>query len=285
MSLFYSSNFKEVLPAVQHGQNTIPLPGNHSPDFWNVELHKDGTEDLFIEKPKKIKSCKRKKVESLEIVSPQFFSQKVVSPQFVSQKFGSTEAASGSKGIKIDFVLPSVLKIMKINPPLVSTKAQNVVVTLNSSVRIVEQEESNEIEKKCTSGANIIVSKALPKPEPQCVGCEVLKLKDNENNVGDVFDNMKSLCEDCGAELNCGTKLLKSPPDAVQDDTCARVGEVDFMQSEVVDEDSEGDDVGSLIIDDDKISEDASQHESEVEDAIPLSSVSVKNTEACPPFC
>merc|ERR1719318_2407706 len=70
ISSFYSSSVRPVLPAVQHGQNTIPLAKkrNNSAEFWNVELFEDGTEDLFIEKPKRFRGSRKKKVGDRKVI-------------------------------------------------------------------------------------------------------------------------------------------------------------------------------------------------------------------------
>merc|ERR1719318_1955170 len=64
ISSFYSSSVRPVLPAVQYGQNSIPLAKKrkNSAEFWNVELFEDGTEDLFMEKPKRFRGSRKKMV-------------------------------------------------------------------------------------------------------------------------------------------------------------------------------------------------------------------------------
>jgi len=187
ISKYYSNSTRKVAAAAQYGQNTIPLAKRRkNSDFWNVELHEDGTEDLFIEKPKRFRGRR------------------------VTKPFGGSKATETVSGQS------EPLKSIRIASPIVSTTAQKAVNKSSSFVKIVKPRKPEKSKKSIKLDVEYRNSKTKnhssstnPVLSLGCAQCVVLsqqlklihQKQPSYSLTEEVGSGVSTLCEDCGTDV------------------------------------------------------------------------------------
>jgi len=98
LSKFFSRTPRVVSPAVQSGQNVIPLPSQHDRGFWNNDKHDDWEEDMEMESITRKRAMKMNRVEET-VLRSQNYSLSKFPPQDLVLK--SVPGAGVLKNIRV----------------------------------------------------------------------------------------------------------------------------------------------------------------------------------------
>eukprot|EP00092_Neocalanus_flemingeri_P028044 GFUD01030447.1.p1 GENE.GFUD01030447.1~~GFUD01030447.1.p1 ORF type:complete len:595 (+),score=131.32 GFUD01030447.1:237-1787(+) len=179
ISNFYSNSTRKVPLAAQHGQNSIPLAKKrkNSVDFWNVDLYEDGTEDLFIEKPKRYRG--RRRIGALKVPSP------------------TSDQSEPFKNIRL-------------SSHLFSSRAHDVKNKNSVNVKIVKPKKSKQEKKSMKVDSSPKISPEVH-PCARCVDVSQQMKINRQQSLSAAEDvkismedgsGMSSLCEECGADFD-----------------------------------------------------------------------------------